>query len=225
MPKRVSLVVASGVLIGVVGLAVSALVVPGLAKSKDKTLPPYILTAQTVAVVIDPAAGIDPEDPRANEIARKDVETALANWGRFLPMVGTQGADLIIVIRKGHGRIADATISDPGQNNRPGMINPTDNGASVGAQNGRAPNGGGGNTPYGVGNQYPQAQVPHAQAEIGGQDDSFIVLDGKSARPLDGVPGWRYMKQDGLRSHNVPAVDEFRKAVAEAEKAAAAKKP
>jgi hypothetical protein len=220
MQRRAFVVVGLGLL-----MASSVLTVSGFAKGKDKTLPPYILAAQTVAVIIDPSAGMDAEDPRANEIAKRDVETALANWGRFLPMTSAQGADLIIVIRKGHGRLADATISDPAQNNRPGMINPTDNGANVGAQNGRVNPNVGGSTPYGSGNQYPQAQVPHPQAEIGGQDDSFIVLDGKTQKPLDGVPGWRSLRQDGLRSHNVPAVDDFRKAVAEAEKAAAAKKP
>jgi hypothetical protein len=57
-------------------------------------------------------------------------------------------------------------------------------------------------------------------------DDSFVVYDGTVAKPLDGAPGWRYLGKDGFRPHGVPAVDEFRKAVAAAEKAAAAaKKP
>ena len=37
------------------------LTMPVMAKSKDKALPSYILTARTVAVVIDPSAGIDPD--------------------------------------------------------------------------------------------------------------------------------------------------------------------
>lgn len=196
--------------------------VPGLAKSKDKTLPPYILTARTVAVIIDSSAGIDPEDPRANQVAQKDVETALVNWGRFEPVIGSTGADLLIVIRKGHGKLVDTTIGDPRQNNRAGVINPTDNGINVGAQHGNPPNPGG--APIGVGPP-SQSQSPQPQMEIGGREDSFLVFDGKVEKPLDGAPGWRYMAQDGLKPHGVPAVDEFRKAVAAADKAAAAKKP
>jgi hypothetical protein len=197
--------------------------VPLLAKSKDKTLPPYILQAHTVAVIIDPAAGVDPEDPQANRIAQRDVETALMNWGRFERVMGPQGADLIIVIRKGHGRLVDATISDPTQNNRPGAVNPTDNGIGVGAQNsGRPPTMG---DPGGTGPPSQQRPTTQPQLEIGGTEDSFVVFDGTVAKPLNGAPGWRYMAADGLRPHSVPAVEEFKKAVAAADKAAAAKKP
>jgi hypothetical protein len=206
--------------------------VPPLAKGKgDKALPPYILQARTVAVVVDPLAGIDPEDPRANQVAQKDVETALLNWGRLQPVIGTSDADLIIVIRRGHGRLVDATISDPRQNDRAGVINPTDNGIGVGAQHGnQAPLGGSdGSGRYPQGQSQPgqssQPQSSHPQMEIGGTDDSFVVFDGKAAKPLDSSPGWRYMAPDGLRPHNVPAVDEFKKAVAAADKARAAKKP
>jgi hypothetical protein len=210
-------------------VTVGLLAVPVLAKSKDKTLPPYILQARTVAVIVDPSAGIDPEDPRANQVAQKDVETALMNWGRFTPVMRPEGADLIIVVRKGHGRLVDETITDPQQNNRAGVINPTDNGVGVGAQNGRPPNLGGsadGPLQPGSQSQAPRSpQTPHPQMEIGGVDDSFTVFEGGVAKPLNGAPGWRYMAPDGLRSHSVPAVEEFRKAVAAAEKAAAAKKP
>jgi hypothetical protein len=197
--------------------------VPALAKSKDKTLPPYILQAHTVAVVIDPAAGMDPEDPQANRIAQSDVETALMNWGRFQRVMGPQGADLIIVIRRGHRRLVDATITDPMQNNRPGAINATDNGIGVGVQNpSRQPNMGDAN---GTAQQAQPRPSRQPQMEIGGTDDSFVVFDGTVAKPLNGAPGWRYMAPDGLRPHSVPAVEEFRKAVAASDKAAAAKKP
>jgi hypothetical protein len=58
--------------------------------------------------------------------------------------------------------------------------------------------------------------------EIGGADDSFVVFDGTVAKPLNGSPGWRYTAPDGLRPHSVPAVEEFRKAVVAADRAAAA---
>jgi hypothetical protein len=203
-----------GLLVGVGAFATGS-----FAKNKnDKGLPPYIVSAHTVAVMIDPNAGVSLEDPRANEVARKDVETALLNWGRFMPMTGAPGADLIIVIRKGHAKTVDDTVVGPQQSNRVGTINPMDNGVSVGMQRG---------TQAGVPDASAQGSQgsPHTQMEVGSVEDSFVVYDGAIKDPLDSTPGWRYTAKDGLRSHNVPAVDEFRKAVAAADKAVAAKNP
>src|SRR5437868_6775084 len=197
----------------ILGLLATA---PALAKSKDKTLPPYILQAHTVAVVIDPNSGIDPADPRANQVAQKDVETALLNWGRFQPVISPADGDMIIVIRKGHGRLADVTMTDPRQNDRAGVINPTDNGIGVGAQHGQQPSVGGndgvrypqgGNPQSGAAPPQPSASRP--QLEVGGGEDWFMVYEGKVANPLNGAPGWKYLAPDGLRPHNVPAVEEF----------------
>lgn len=199
-------------------LIVLLLPISAFTKGKSRpTVPPYVLTAHTVSVVIDPDAGESVTDPRANQIAQKDVETALLKWGRFEPLIGTPAADLIIVIKKGHNKLVDQTVPDPRQNDRVGVINPTDNGISVGAQHGRQPG------MPGTSSQNPQSTSP-SQTEIGNGDDSFAVYDGKTDRPLDGVPAWKFVARDCLHSHDVPAVDEFRKAIAEAEKAAG-KKP
>jgi hypothetical protein len=192
----------------------------GFAKKKTKsTMPAYVLNARTVAVMIDPDAGVSVDDPRANEVAQKDVETALANWGRFAPQLSTQGVDLIIVVRKGHERLVNETINDPRQNSRPGSVNTTDNGISVGAQHGQPSNGDASADSAG--------EASHPQMEIGDTDDTFTVYEGGgSGDVLSKDPAWRYVAKDGLRSHSVPAVDAFREAVAEADKAAAAvKKP
>jgi hypothetical protein len=201
-------------------LSVACLVLtPALAKEKP-TLPAYFLRARTVAVLIDPAAGISLEDSNANQTAQHDVETALLKWGRFIPVISPVDADLIIVVRKGHGKLADATISDPRQNSRVGAASRTDGAISIGAQHGTPPpNTAGAHDPNLDGNSTAQPQ-----AEIGNTDDSFQVFEGKTEEnPTDAPAGWRWIRKNGLHPHDVPAVDEFRKAIEEAEKQAAQK--
>lgn len=200
-------------------IALALLLAPcGLAKDKKKgLLPIYIMQARTVAVIVDPDAGVSMSAPQANRIAQKDVETALLNWGRFEPVMDTGTADLLIVIRKGSGKLVDATVTDPRQNSRRGYIDPTDDGVAIGAQQKRSAD------PSNLPDAPTQARS-HPQTEIGNTDDSFVVYDGKIEDPLDASAGWRYVAKDGLRAHTVPAVEEFRKALAEAEKAAT-KKP
>jgi hypothetical protein len=189
-------------------IAVCLLATMGFAKDKKKaTLPTYVLRARTVAVIIDPTAGFTIDDPRANEVARQDVESALLSWGRLNPILQTNDADLIVVVRKGNGRMVNDTIHDPRQNNRPGSVIPSDNGASIGGQHGTPTN--------------EPSPEPTPQMDIGQTEDSFLVYEGGGDRPLDRAPAWRYIAKDGLLPHSVPAVDAFRKAVADAEKAAA----
>jgi hypothetical protein len=213
------------VLAGVAGL----LLLPSLAVAKDKqkaTLPYDVLAARTVAVVIDPDAGISLTDPQANKVAQRDVETALLNWGRFQTTEAIPGADLVIVIRRGTGKMAAGTIHDPRQNRRPGVIEPTDSGIDVGMQRGvpsASPNGNGiPDASQGTQNG-PINNRPYTQAEIGGDtaEDSFIVYRGNSENPTDASPVWRYVAKDCLKPHKVPAVDAFRKAIDDSEQAAA----
>lgn len=184
----------------------------GFAKDKKKNvLPAYVLTARTVTVIIDPNVGVSVDDPLANRTAQKDVETAILNWGRFQTVMSGMEPDLIIVVRKGSGRVARPTISDPRQNDRLGAIVPFDNGASIGAQQGHPP---------ASSNPTPADQTPHPEAQIGSTDDYFAVYRGDVNQPLDSPPAWRYVASDALQSPSVPAVDKFRQAIADAEKAA-----
>jgi hypothetical protein len=122
------------------------------------------------------------------------------------------------VVRKGSDRLVRETITNPRQNDRVGMIAPSDAGVNMGAQHGQqsslSTNGPG----------TAAGEPPHPQTEVGDTDDSFEVYEGDVDKPLDLPPGWRYTAKDGLQPHSVPAVDEFRKAIAKAEKAAANKK-
>jgi hypothetical protein len=201
-----------------------------LAKDKPKsTVPTYVLQAQTVSVIIDPSAGVSLDDPRANEVARRDVETALLNWGRFQPLLAGRNADLVIVVRRGTGKMASGTVHDPRQGRRPVAIDPTDNGIDVGMQRGQPPPYAGDTPDASQGSSIPSQNGPltgdraHPQAEIGtsAAEDSFLVYRGRTENPLDGSPVWRYEAKNALKPHSVPAVEAFRKAVDEAEQAAA----
>ena len=70
--------------------------------------------------------------------------------------------------------------------------------------------------------QYPGAETrrPSEGAQVGGSDDRLAVYLGGVEYPLDASPIWTYMGKDALKAPDVKAVEEFRKAVAEAEKAA-----
>jgi hypothetical protein len=180
-------------------------------KEKDKKtlLPPTFLRARTVAVTIDPDAGISPTDPNANQTAQKDVEVALANWGRFTPTLDSDHADLVIILRKGSGKLATGTVTDPRQNNRVGGVTRTDDNITI---MGRTPPPGSAGPPSG------SPESPHPQAQVNDINDSFVVEDVNGYR-------WRYDAKDALHHHDVPAVDKFRKAIEEAEKTAANSTP
>lgn len=200
----------------VIGLLITT---AGQAKDKSKsTLPAYVLNARSITVMIDPQAGISANDPSANQTAQRDVEAALLKWGRFSPQIETTGADLIVVVHKGSGKLVNQTVRYPRQNDRLGSITSTDNAWSIGAQHGKPPEQT--SSSAGPGNDRTQPQT-----EIGGSEDSFLVFRGNTDNPLDSPPVWRYVSKDGLHSPDVPAVDKFRKAVVDAEKAAANKKP
>lgn len=185
------------------------------AKSKKKVLlPDEVLRAETVLVVVDPAAGTDIGAPLANRTAQEDVEKALMKWGRFRLAVDASTADLMIVVRKGNGKIAQPTIGGM-PNDRPVIFEPTASGARIGMGRGSPSMGGD-----------PSASrppSPHPQIEAGSAEDSFAVFRGDRENPLAFAPVWRYSAKNALQSPDVPAVEKFRKLMAEAEKQQAAK--
>jgi hypothetical protein len=191
-----------------------------VAAGKDKKkilLPADVLQAQTVLVVIDPNAGVSPDAPDANRRAQEDVEKALMKWGRFELAMDISTADLVITVRKGNGKIAQATIGGLPTNSRPVILEPADSGGRVG----------GGTIPPMGGNNPAEAQrpAPTPQVDVGAAEDLFMVYRGKVHGVLDTPAVWRYSAKDALSSPGVPAVDAFRKLIAEAEKQQASNRP
>jgi len=188
-----------------------------VAKKKGQ-VPDFILKARTVCVIIDPDAGTSLSNPIGNKTAQDDVEKALMTWGRFQLVQEPSRADLVIVIRKGAGKPVDRTIGNLPTNDRPVTVQQTDNAIRIGGQQGRAPG-----SPS---QTMPQDTRPEQQTEVGAavEQDSFIVYGpgndmGRSITQVsERVLGWRTMGKNLLKSPEVSAVSDFRKAVEETEK-------
>jgi hypothetical protein len=179
------------------------------AKEKKSTLPAYVLQAQTVFVMIDPDEAIPVNDPGGNKTAREDVEKALMTWGRLKLTMAMSVADLVIVVRKGDKQAMTPTGGEP-PNDRPVIVQGTNDTIRIGAQQGQSPDA--------AENGGPLAPGRGMGGEIGPTEDLFSVYQGRAEEPLTRAPGWRYAAKDGLKSPDVPAVKEFKKAVDEAVK-------
>lgn len=197
-------------------LAIAAMGIAS-AKKKDKVyLPGYVLKAQTVLVVILPDAGKTNDDPLANQKAQGDVENAFLKWGRFRLVQDASQADLVIGIRKGTGKISNPTING-GPVDSPVAIDTRDNQIRVIGQQGRPADVTQQGAPTGTNGPNDRA---HTGMEVGAQEDTFEVFQGGVQYPVDGAAVWKYIAKDGLKLPGVAAVDQFRIAIEESEKAA-----
>ena len=180
------------------------------AVAKDKqVLPSYVLRAHTVAVMIQPGAGEPVAGPTLNRTAQENVEKALSQWGRFQLVTDASFADLVIVVQKGHA--GGPTIDNSPTDNRPVVIQQGGGTTRVGVQEGQ---------PSDLTYPLPgQPGGPQPGGEIGATEDSFEVYQGRIDYPLDRAPFWRYTAKDALDEPQVRAVEQFRNAIAETEKA------
>jgi hypothetical protein len=204
-------------------LAVTAIILSSaLAPAKDKNravLPADVLHARTVLVVVDPTAGVDVRDPNANRLARANVEKALDQWGRFTLVEQGLTAELVITVRKGTGKLIQPTIGGTPINGTPPVSGdststPTQSTSRTGVRWGRG-------IPNDPSNAGTQPSTPEPQIEAGSPQDTFVVYRGSTdpdRSPLDAPPVSRYSAKDALASPSVPAVEVFRKLIAESEK-------
>ena len=180
-------------------------------ETKKPVLPVPVLNARTVAVIIDPDAGVSTSAPLANKTAQEDVEKAIEKWGRLRPVLASMSPDLVIVVRKGNGKMVQPEIGGGGTspNNRPVILQPNDNGIRIGGQKGRSPDGT---------QTDPQSGSPQPKVGVGASEDSFVVYDGTASDPTSNAAIWRYVAKNGLKPPDVPAVEEFKKIFNETEK-------
>ena len=204
-------------------LAVAAIILcSALAAAKDKKkaiLPADVVRARTVLVIVDPTAGVDARDPNANRAARVDVEKALDQWGRFTLVEDGLTADLVITVRKGNGKFIQPTIGGTPINGTPPVSGGTTSTPTQSTT--RAAVRWGAGNPNDPSNAGTQPSTPAPQMEAGSPQDMFVVYRGSTDpnwSPLDTPPVWRYSSKDALASPSVPAVEVFRKLVAESEK-------
>lgn len=196
------------------------LTTPALAKDKKPVIPEDVLRARTVLVVVDPDAGAPLDQPRANSVARENVEKALMEWGRFSLVMEGEEPDLIITVSTGDSRAVRPTIRGGPLDQRPGYGQSTDSSVRIGGHQGQPP-------PMNDPTMDPPNQRPQISNEVGPKEDMFAVYRGGArSDPLDTSPVWRYIAKDCLRpSPQVPAVEKFRKMLADAEKLQPPKKP
>ncbi len=193
-----------------------------LAPAKDKKkamLPADVLRARTVLVIVDPTAGVDARNPNANRAARADVEKALDQWGRFTLVQDGLTADLVITVRRGNGKLIQPTVGGTPINGTPPLsgsttTSPTQTTTRAGVRLGPG-------NPNDPSNAGTQPSTPEPQLEAGSAQDMFVVYRGSTDpnwSPLDTPSVWRYSGRDALASPSVPAVEAFRKLVAESDK-------
>jgi len=204
------------VLVAVAGMVAGMLAAAGEAKKKEKgTLPAAVLNAKTVVVVILPEAGEPIRDPSANRRMQEDVEKALLKWGRFQLALDVNSADLVIGVKHGNDQPVTATVGGGPVDGRPVTIEQTPDTIRIGGAQGRPTS-----DASQVGIPGGPDGRPTTGAETGTEQDVFNVYLGGVKHPMDSAPVWSFLAKDGLKAPRIVAVEEFHKAINEAEKAA-----
>ena len=204
---------AGGILVAIVAVSMGS---TALANKKEKaTLPELVVKAQTVTVLTLPGTRESIAGPVGNRRAQEDVEKAFMKWGRYQLTQEAFTADLVIGVRKGTGNVASPTVGGPPSDTRPATIETTDNAIRIGAQKGHPP----GDTQSGDAGAAGTNGRATTGVQGGGAEDTLGVFIGGDGYSANSAPIWVCRKVDGLKSPTMSAVEQFRKAVEETEKA------
>ena len=180
-----------------------------LLSAKDSGLPNEVVKAHTIRIVISQHDAKQLNDPTADYAAQQAVERAVTNWGRFVVVEGD--SDLVIAVHAGTDKLISPTVENDPTDTR-GSVETADGKIRVFGQQGRAP------VISDEPTVDPKRTNPHIGKQVGRLPDTMEVYTGGPGYRSDSLPIWRYAAKDALKAPNVTAVDQFRKAVAAAEK-------
>ncbi len=170
-------------------------------KEPKREIPDAVLAAQYVYVTGWHGDLFDPRTPPEERTAINRVQNAVRDWGRYKLVYRPEQADLMLVVKPGHLGMVQGGVGIGG----PPLGGP---GIDVGTP---VPNG---RPSAGTGVGYG--------AEAGSPADYLMVSLFPNDSPLDASYIWRRGANNGFQGRKIPLLEEFKKAVAESEKAKAA---
>jgi hypothetical protein len=176
---------------------------PAAAKAKKHDISPAFQTAKTVYVEAADGSDSNPGLLSGDRQAIKDLEDGLRRWGRYSVLDHPEGADLIFVVRKGHG-------SGTSEDAQPNLPTPS-------RTSGGTPGGMPGGTPGGTVASRAPGQMGDPDSigpatEIGVDGDRLMIFtpDGYLKRKS---PIWTREIRDGLDAPSFLLLGQFRDAV------------
>jgi len=169
-------------------LALVVLPALGFAKTKKPSTPAIFGTAKYVYVKAEAGDLNDPRLLREDRDAISSTMNALRAWGRYTVLPTADGAELVLIVRKGRG----------------GSVQMGGTGGPVGTSS---------SSPFG-GQRQTAGGDPGVMmgGEAGPPDDILEVRMKQPGGDLSG-PVWQRSMSDGLHAPNVPLVEQLKRAV------------
>lgn len=168
-------------------------------KEQKRELPDQVLAAQYVYVTGWHGDLYDVRTPPEERTAIMRVQTAVRDWGRYHLVFNRSEADMMLVVKPGHLGLVRGGV---------GVGGPPDIAVGAPQPNGRASGSIGTGVGYG--------------GEGGSPGDYLMVSMYPNENPVDATYIWKRSESNGFEGRKIPLLEDFKKAVADSDKAKAA---